>query len=198
MNQQKSTDTLDLARSWDLKIILASEMLEFCKKHMNRPPVPDLSSKEQGNSRKLLNPFIKVVDSSFKYRTNFKELPEWPELHLGYQPELCPFYKKRDRKAALMSKVTANAEANLSAAPSISQQKSMATNTTMNFTNGRFYNDKCTVLTTPNLTTTLNIGTKSIQNTNNAQAKIAKRKLTFCEICHKEYDDFEKVSCFIL
>lgn len=167
-NVAKTTDPLEMAAKFSMKIICANKLLEFLQKHFTNPTSSDEKGKSGGGSspRKLSPPFIKVVDNSFKYKTNYKELVEWPEVHFEYHPELCPFHKSR--------------KPNISG--TVSQQSTKSV-----FLAGR-PNDKFqTVLTTPILTTpTLNA---TIQSKN-----ISKRKhSTYCEICHKDYDDFEKV-----
>ena len=175
-NVPKTTDPLEMARKLNKKIIFSTELLEFVKKHISNVQIEDkivnATNTTETNNRKLMPPYIKVVDNSFKYKSNFKEL-EWPEINFDYQPELCPFFKPR--------------KPNIS---NVSQQSNKS-----GVAPGR-QNDKFqTVLTTPILTTpTLNMNNNLKSITNTATKNASKRKhMTFCEICHKEYDDFEKV-----
>lgn len=166
----KVTDPLELARKLDKKIIHSNDLIAFIRNHLNEPftGIDDNRSSDSSNNRRLLPPYIKVLDNSNKYRPNFKELAEWPEINFDYQPELCPFYKPR-------KPILSNAS-----------QQSNKSNTTNNGKNDKFQ----TVLTTPIMnTTTPTINIKSIPTRN-----VSKRKhVTFCEICHKEFIDLEKV-----
>ncbi|KAI2795496.1 Cdc7p-Dbf4p kinase complex regulatory subunit [Blomia tropicalis] len=165
----KVTDPLELARKLDKKIIHSNDLIAFIRNHLNEPftGIDDNRSSDSSNNRRLLPPYIKVLDNSNKYRPNFKELAEWPEINFDYQPELCPFYKPR-------KPILSNAS-----------QQSNKSNTTNNGKNDKFQ----TVLTTPIMnTTTPTINIKSIPTRN-----VSKRKhVTFCEICHKEFIDLEK------
>lgn len=166
-NVPKTTDPLEMARKFDKKILFANDLLDFLKKHFNGTHTDEgAHSTGEMNNRKLCPPFIKVVDKSNKFKTNFKELPEWPEINFDYQPELCPFYKPRKLNPSQMS----NKSTVILGRP-----------------NDRFQ----TVLTTPIMNTpTLNINQiRSIPTKNSTKRK----HLVFCEICHKEYDDLEKV-----
>jgi len=140
------------------------------KKHESSPALNESRAPSTGdnNPRKLLAPpFLKIVDDSFKYKTNFKELVEWPEINFAYQPELCPFHKPRKPNIAANLSQQSNKAFALPVRP-----------------NDRF----TTVLTTPILTTP----TLNALMTRNTTAK--RKHSTFCEICRTDYDDFEKVS----
>ena len=190
----KTSDPLEMAVKNGKKIIDANGLLELTKKYLGKDnkiacTSSRRSSVNETNSRRLQTPYIKVVDNSFKYKTNFKELTEWPEINFEFQPELCPFYKPRKHNHNIST--TNN---------TISQQfnKSGAIIGTKTNINDKFQ----TVLTTPILTNTPTFLTtngagntncsnmhKSIQTKNTSK----KKHTTYCEICHKEYDDFEKV-----
>ena len=158
----KTSDSLELARNMNIKIILATEMLDFCKKHMK---TFEDSAKPQQQNRQLVPPFIKVMDNSLKYKINYKELNEWPELNLEFQPELCPFYKRKEVQ------------------PNASQQSNKSTAPNR-------LNEKCTMLTTP----ILNMQTPNLTKSVTTKRNIKRKHVTFCEICQKEYSDFEAVS----
>lgn len=168
-NVPKTTDPLETARKLDKKIIFANDLLDFLKKHSSatQSDAERAHSTGESSNRKLTPPYIKVVDKTNKFKTNFKELAEWPEINFDYQPELCPFFKPRKLNLSQMS----NKSAVLMGKP-----------------NDRFQ----TVLTTPIMTTpTLNLNQIKSIPTRNASTK--RKHLIFCEICHKEYDDLEKV-----
>ncbi|UXI22822.1 soluble guanylate cyclase beta1-like protein [Sarcoptes scabiei] len=203
-NYNKAIDSLELARNLNIKILRSSKLQNFCENHIaNLKSAQQKSSAINNLSKKLNPPFIKVIDNSHIYRPNFKELPEWPQLNFDYQPELCPFFKPKNVPLGINNNINVN--------PNLVQQQqnnspSIATTTATAY---RQLNEKCTMLTTPILTTTgtpqINVGNKSIANTpvigqtpttaNTTklnQVSMKKRHMTYCEICHREYSDFEK------
>ncbi|KAH9408707.1 hypothetical protein TYRP_010975 [Tyrophagus putrescentiae] len=165
-NVPKTTDPLEMARKYDKKILFANDLLEFLKKYSSGTQADADKAQCTGEigNRKLCPPFIKVVDKSNKFKTNFKELPEWPEINFDYQPELCPFYKPRKFPNPSQTRLL-SWENQMTAFP--------------------------TVLTTPIMTTpTLNINQIRSIPTKNASTK--RKHMVFCEICHKEYNDLEE------
>lgn len=181
LNMQKTTvDVLEQARALKVKILLATDVMNFCKKHSLKHGKRGANDSDINNTmQKLVPPFIKVMDNSNKYKANFKEFCEWPEVNFSYIPELCPFFKRRKQSPQMPAHIS----------------QSFKSNTLMNQQGVRF-NDKCTVLTTPTIAgTTVGAAAPFFKSTttptpnNNGHAK----KRIFCEICHKDFDDFEKV-----
>lgn len=187
----QASDTLELARTFNIRIIRSSKLLQFCEDHTeNVRKLKQSSSSQLNTTRKLCPPFIKIIDNSNKYKPNFKELNEWPEMNFEYQPESCPFFKAKPlvNFVSQQPHLNQSQQSNKSTVPTIYKQ----------------LNEKCTKLTTPILTGTINntpnIGNdKSIQNNttfannNKAVDNRKKKNITYCEICHKEYTDFESV-----
>ena len=177
-NQPKTSDTLELARKLNIKIYDVNKVLQICRKYFdNTPEMGSRSGEAKTRYRNLMPPYIKIMDNSMKYRTSFKELNEWPEINFDFNPELCPFYKRR---------VTQPARADTPGPNQTSVSHSTKSTALL-----RGLNEKCTALTTPILTTT---PTTNQARSIPANPKTTKRRhTTYCEICHKEYTDFEQV-----
>nr|XP_027198290.1 protein DBF4 homolog A-like isoform X1 [Dermatophagoides pteronyssinus] len=182
----QASDPLELARTFNIRIIRSSKLLQFCEDHIeNVRKLKHSTASQLNTTRKLCPPFIKIIDNSNKYRPNFKELNEWPEMNFEYQPESCPFFKAKPLvNISQQPHPNQSQQSNKSTVPTIYKQ----------------LNEKCTMLTTPILTGT-NTNTPNIMNgksittntiTNNKAVDNRKKKnVTYCEICHKDYTDFE-------
>lgn len=187
----QASDPLELARIFNIKIVRTGRLLQFCEDHIeNVRKMKQSTINQQNTTRKLCPPFIKIIDNSNKYRPNFKELNEWPQLNLEYQPESCPFFKAKP----LINVNSLSQQPH----PNQSQQSNKSTVPTIY----KQLNEKCTMLTTPILTGTNTntpniINGKSIPTNTLPNNKVVdnkkRRNVTFCEICHKDYTDFESV-----
>ncbi len=95
----QTTDVLELGRIWNIKIIQAIDMLDFCRKHLS-PTLPN-SPPIATQITQLRSPFIKIEDNLLKHRPNYKEFYEWPQINYEIHPDLCPFIKKKVQKTAV-------------------------------------------------------------------------------------------------
>ncbi|XP_032233248.1 protein DBF4 homolog B [Nematostella vectensis] len=84
-----STDVINTARAWDLKVISAEDFLKWAESNTSRAG----TGKRQASHRvrKLRGAFIKVEDQSRNYRPLFKEMKSWPRLNFDAPPGYGPF-----------------------------------------------------------------------------------------------------------
>ncbi|CAG2109930.1 unnamed protein product [Medioppia subpectinata] len=189
------TDVLERGRLWNIQILNALDVLEFCKKHLS-PRVVSECAVNSIQTRRLKGPHLKVEDNRLQHRPLYKEFYEWPTINFEFQELLCPFVKKkvqnRDKPVEPIESLEGLAvkrfEAN-NKTPNAknADNKCLNENNNINNTNNKSHKSK---------TKSPKCVTKSPPKTPPKDVTLIKKNLikrrrtpAYCEICGVEFDD---------
>ena len=174
-------DVLERGRYWNITILKATDVLDFCRRHLS-PVVSDKSAVVSTQIKRLKGPFIKVEDSRLQHRPVYREFNEWPQINFEIQDLMCPFLKK---KVQTDTKDTA-----------VESLEGLAVK---NRVNDQLLNTTSNKKTTNNNKSVSKGKQKSSPNNQLILKKnlIKKRRTpAFCEICGTDYEDLVEVSLF--
>ena len=170
------TDVLERGRFWNITILLAADVIAFCRRHLS-PIVADNPTVTSAQIKRLKGPFIKVEDSRLLHRPVYKEFNEWPQINFEcIDNTMCPFLKKKVQKQTTKEMV-----------------ESLEGLAVKNRPNGKLLDTK----NTKNDNKTV-IKDKQKSSPNNKfivkKDLVKKRRIpAFCEICGTDYDDLIEV-----
>lgn len=87
-----TNDVLVIAALKNITFLVAAKVLTYCEQHIQALKIAiNRKIGHQTKLRQLKSPYIKYEDNKKMYKPSFEEFREWPDIHLDYDPFICPF-----------------------------------------------------------------------------------------------------------
>lgn len=199
-------DVLAMAAIRKLTILVAVKVLAYCEQHLKAKSALPSETSRTSKLRQLKGPYIKHEDNRKLFKPNFGEFSEWPDIHLDYDPFICPFGSPAQSPSVKPGRV-------------VVMPKTPGTPDSIIVGNKLFINPNSNRIST-GLVTPVNTGTpltfntaknlekfgiitpKLSQNTNEKkdlkQVRRRKSDIPYCDICSDFYKNLDEVSHYRL